>query len=334
MSHELDDTTGRYAIAYGGETPWHKHGQPLTLGMTLDQCIDAGCVGYEVIRVPAYAPGLDGAVREVENAFFNMRSDTGAILGTQTHTDRRVEVQPREIFKFVHDYVANDSRFKFEVIGAIRKGAQVWATASYNGIQQIAGQSHKSYLLARTGFDGSLATHLYMTTVCAVCANTLAMGWDKRAMVTVRHTTKFDSAVAARQLAAMAQAVESYKAIGDALAQANFAADATADFFKDMLAIPRDAKPDDISTRKQNQYADLARCYRTSVAEGCPQDSAWAALQAVTRYADHDRPTRGGNGNEDAARFDSSQFGSGALMKDKAMGLLLPLIRDKVPIAA
>lgn len=334
MSHELDDSTGRYAIAYGGETPWHKQGTPGKQEWTLDEWIDAARVGYEVIRVPAYAPGLDGAVRCVDNAYFNMRSDTGAILGTQTHTERRVEVQPREIFKFVHDYVSTDSRFKFEVIGAIRKGAQVWATASYNGDMQVAGQRHKSFLLARTGFDGSLATHLYPTSVCAVCANTLALGWDKRAMVTVRHTTKFDPKIAAKQLAAMAQAIDDYKAIGDALVQEAMARDAVANFFQDLLAIPRDAKPDDISTRKKNQYEELAQSYRTSVSEGCPDGTAWSALQAVTRYVDHDRGTRNANGDENAARFDSSQFGSGALLKDRAMGLLLPLIKDKVPVAA
>lgn len=333
MSHELDDSTGRYAIAYGGKTPWHKHGKPGKQEWTLDEWIDAAACGYDVIRVPAYAPDANGLLRPVDNAFFNMRSDTQAILGTQTHTERRVEVQPREIFHFVHDYVTTDPRFFFEVIGAIKGGAQVWATASYNSALTIAGQEHQAYLLARTGFDGSLATHLYMTTVCAVCANTLAMGWDKRAMVTIRHTTKFDPKAAAATLARMAQAVDQYKVIGDAMAQANMAKQEVGNFFLDLLNIDRNAKPDEISTRKKNQYEDLARCYSASVAEGCPEGTAWAALQSVTRYVDHERSTRGGD-SESAARFDSSQFGSGALVKERAMGLLLPLIKDRVPVAA
>lgn len=336
MSHELDDSTGDYAIAYAGETPWHRHGTPAQAGWTLDDWITNARVGYEVIRVPAYAPDASGALRVVDNAFFNMRSDTQAILGTQTHTERRVEVQPREIFHFIDSFVRSDPRFSMSVMGAIKQGAQVWATAAFNGAYDIGGDRHQAYLIGRTGFDGSLATHLYMTMVKAVCANTLALGWDKRAMVTVRHTTKFDAKAASAALARMAQAADAYKQVGDALAQHVMTQEAVKDFFLAVLDIPKDAKPDDISTRKTNQYADLARDYRQSVAEGCGDSTAWACLNAVTRYADHSRSTRGAddNGGEDAARFVSSQFGSGALLKDKAMGLLLPRIKDLVPIAA
>jgi hypothetical protein len=50
----------------------------------------------------------------------------------------------------------------------------------------------------------------------------------------------------------------------------------------------------------------------------------------VTRYVDHDRVIAKG----DEAKFASSQFGSGAAMKGKAMALLMPRIADKVPVAA
>jgi hypothetical protein len=44
-------------------------------------------------------------------------------------------------------------------------------------------------------------------------------------------------------------------------------------------------------------------------------------LQAITRYVDHDR-----NNDDTEGRL----FGSGAALKDKALGLLLPMIADKV----
>ena len=343
MAHELDFTTGQAAIAYAGETPWHKHGTAKPEGETwsLDQWIDAARVGYEVIRVPALAdmrgkdiPGKFDR-ETVEGAYFNVRSDTGAILGTQTHTDRRVEVQPREIFHFVHDYVSTDNRFSMEVMGAIKRGAQIWATARYNGDLSVAGERHNVFLLARTGFDGSLATHFQMTVVRAVCNNTLSAAFmDKRAMVTLRHTQKFDPRAAGAQLAAMAQSVDTFKAAGDALAQAEMAREDTAKLFKQLLDIPFDAKADDVSTRKMNQFRELSSCYSLSVAEGAPRDTGWAALQAVTRYVDHERSSRNGDDSGDDSRFVSAQFGSGAALKGKAMGLLMPLIKDKVPVLA
>jgi hypothetical protein len=71
-----------------------------------------------VERVPIHAPDLSGTLRPVNGAYINRRSDTGAILGTQTHTERRIEVQPFELAKFVHDYVSTDERFHMEVMGA------------------------------------------------------------------------------------------------------------------------------------------------------------------------------------------------------------------------
>ena len=60
----------------------------------------------------------------------------------------------------------------------------------------------------------------------------------------------------------------------------------------------------------------------------------WNALQAVTRYVDHERSVRGDDSVSDAEkRFVSSQFGSGENMKAQAMALLMPRIKDKVLVA-
>ena len=86
--------------------------------------------------------------------------------------------------------------------------------------------------------------------------------------------------------------------------------------------------------RKANQFQDLSKAYRTSVSEGAPQGSVWASLQAITRYADHDRSVKSGDLNENVARFNAAQFGTGDQFKGKAMELLLPLVKDRVLIDA
>ena len=59
----------------------------------------------------------------------------------------------------------------------------------------------------------------------------------------------------------------------------------------------------------------------------------WAALNAVTRWVDHNRTNETlENGVEKA--FLAAQFGSGSQIKAKAMGLLIPRIKDKVLLAA
>jgi phage/plasmid-like protein (TIGR03299 family) len=331
MAHDLDFSLGKAAIAFAGETPWHRHGQKAEEGWTLDQWIDAAGIGYTVERIQAFAGDV-----AVNGAYFNRRSDTGAILGTQTHTERRCEVQPREIAHFVHGFVATDDRFQLQVMGAIRGGVQVWATASFNGDMTVAGEKHRAYLLARTGFDGSLATYLQMTVIRAVCNNTLSAAFaDKRAMLTVRHSTRFDAKAAASRLAKLAQGVDAFKAVGDALAQNGMGKEEVNKFFRQLLGIPFDAKRKDVSTRKLNQFGDLSHAYGESVREGAADGSAWAALQAVTRYVDHDRTARGSeNEPDESKRFVSSQFGSGADLKGQAWNLLMPRIKDRVLIPA
>jgi len=91
-------------------------------------------------------------------------------------------------------------------------------------------------------------------------------------------------------------------------------------YFKRLLEIPFDAKAEDVSSRKMNQFGDLNRAYGQTVSEGAPAESAWAALQSVTRYVDHAKSTRGGS--EAESRLLSAQFGSGAAMKAEAVRLL------------
>jgi hypothetical protein len=156
---------------------------------------------------------------------------------------------------------------------------------------------------------------------------------DKRSEVRTRHNTRFDPEKVGAELAGIAQGFKTFKSMGDAMASHHMAKDDIAAFFKAALDIPFDAKKEDISTRKVNQYSDLSTAYGKSVSEGAPKETVWAALQAVTRYVDHERTTRGG-ASEDEARVLSSQYGSGSAFKSKALALLFPLVQDKVLIPA
>jgi len=221
------------------------------------------------------------------------------------------------------------------VAGSLDGGKRIWATAKFTGDISVAGESHTARVLMDTTFDTTGATNNQCSMTRTVCENTLRLSHaDKRAAIKTRHSAKFDAAKVGKELSQLAQGFATYKAVGDAMAKVEFAKDQVADFFKDCLDIPRAAKQDEVSTRKLNQYNDVAKAYKTSVTEGAPQGSVWAALQAITRYADHDRSVKSAGSSESVARFNSAQFGSGDALKGKAFNLLLPLVRDLVPIAA
>jgi hypothetical protein len=157
-----------------------------------------------------------------------------------------------------------------------------------------------------------------------VCQNTLRVALaDKRAVIRTRHNTKFNAAQVGKELAAVAQGFSQFKAMGDAMAQVHLSDMEVHEYFLTLLDLPKDAQRKDISARKQNQYSAIAKAYSTTLAEGAPNGSAWAALNAITRYVDHDRT----NGTDERV-LASSQFGSGDAMKAQAFNLLLPRVRD------
>ena len=49
MSHEIDNTAGRDAMAYIGQTPWHGLGQALTPNAPLETWQDEAGLNWEAI---------------------------------------------------------------------------------------------------------------------------------------------------------------------------------------------------------------------------------------------------------------------------------------------
>jgi phage/plasmid-like protein (TIGR03299 family) len=343
MSHNIDMTNGRANIAFLGSrnSVWHRLGQEMLPSMSIQDWAKAAGLDWTAIKVPAIAtlegPQFDHIepaqrFRVVDGRQHVVRSDNGHPLGYVS--DRYQPVQPAEVLDWFDRYIAVDDRFALDVAGSLHDGEVIWATATYRDGLDVAGSEHVARVLMTTTFDGSGSTINQGTMTRVVCNNTLNVATaDTRAVVRTRHNTKFDAARVGKELAQIAQGFASFKAMGEALAMNEMAAADVSDFFKACLDIPFDAKSTDVSTRKMNQFQGLNNAYRTTVAEGTQSGSAWAALNAITRYVDHDRSARGGS--EDA-RLVSAQFGSGAQMKAKAMGLLMPRISDRValPVAA
>ena len=349
MSANIDMSNNRANIAFLGSRSdiWHRMGEEMQPGQSIDAWAKAAGLGFSAVKVPAIAAlegvqfdHIDSSKRflPVANRAFVVRSDTGGVLGYvsgEGEAQGYQIVQPNDVLQWFERYISVDDRFKLDVAGSLDDGRRIWATALYNGGIDVAGEKHSARVLMSTTFDGSGATINQATMTRVVCQNTLRMAHaDGRAMIRTRHSTKFDAARVGRELSQLASGFAEFKKIGDAMAQVEMAKDQVSNFFKACLDIPFDAKREDISTRKSNQFADLNRAYRTSIQEGAPQGSVWAALQSITRYADHDRSVKSGDVGESVARFQSAQFGSGDALKGKAMGLLMPLIKDKVLINA
>lgn len=339
MAHNIDMTNNRANIAFLGSRNdiWHRLGQEMKDGMSIEEWAKAAGLEWTAIKVPAYAylsadvsdkakcEVIDGhRLMVVEGQKHIVRSDNGHALGYVS--DRYQPVQPSEILDWFRQYISVDDRFRLDVAGSLKQGEIIWATATFNGEMSVGGDKHVARLLMTTTYDGTGATINQGTMTRVVCNNTLDAALScKNAKIKTRHNTKFNAERVSNDLSNIAQSFKEFQKMGDAMATVQMAKDEVSRFFKAVLDIPFETKQDEISTRKLNQFYALNDAYKTTVAEGTKSGTAWCALNAVTRYVDHDKSTRSGD-SRDEARFLSSQFGSGSNMKEKAVELLKDLL--------
>jgi phage/plasmid-like protein (TIGR03299 family) len=336
MSANLDETLGFVALAFVGPRSkiWHGTGQSVDdivarLGrpLTREEWSEAAGSSFTVSATPVHYRDATGALRDYPDRFVNAREDTGAGLGLVS--TRYNLVQPVDAQNALWELIEIDPRFTMTTMGSLDGGKRIWAQATFAGEQTIGGSAHKVRLLASTTFNTTSPTRLQSCMECVVCQNTInvAMGEDAP-KINVRHSTKFDAAKAMKALASIAAGFAQYKQIGDALAGFIMPKEALSAFIRGVLDIPIDAEQKDVSTRKKNQRQSIIDALSTSCNEraikftgGAANIDAFTALQAITRYVDHDR---------DAGNTENRLFGSGAALKDKALGLLMPMIKDRV----
>jgi phage/plasmid-like protein (TIGR03299 family) len=349
MAHNLEIRDGKYSFAFTGDRDaiWHRLGQQLPADASRAEWIAASGFDYHVEKVPAIASLNGDAFNHLapEKRFvetdkrFLARQDNGHILGIAGEGYQ--PVQPADIWAWFENYITVDDRFHIDAAGVLSSGERLWMTARFNGDQTVAGDRHVARLLMSTSFDASQATRNEATMTRVVCQNTLrAAHMSAKALIKTRHNTRFDGKSVARELSQIASSFAEFKAMGDAMAQVELSRVQVQSFFAELLDIPADAKAADISTRKRNIAQELVGAYNVTKRErNTDRDDVWSALQAVTRYVDHDRSVRNAD-NEAIGRFDSGTFGSGDAMKGKALNMLLPMVdaslfrRDKVLIAA
>jgi phage/plasmid-like protein (TIGR03299 family) len=329
MAHDIDISTGRPAIAFRGPVDdiWHRLGTMKADGRDAHQwAADAG-LDWTAEKVPALADcsGLGNLPwhcrMKVDGSRFLVRSDNGHVLGHVS--DRYQPVQPADVLDWFDRYIACDDRFELDVAGALKSGEIIWATATYRDGMEVAGDRHIPRLLMTTTFDGTGSTINRATMTRVVCNNTLdcALADRQASIVRTRHSTKFDAARVGQELGRIARGFTAYKAMGEAMAGAKVTGEVVGRLFKHVLDIPFDCKKEDISARKLNQFDDLRAAYAATARE-TEANTAWAALNAVTRYVDHTKSCRGTGQDATGNRFHSAQFGTGAQMKAQAVAYL------------
>ena len=317
MSHDLDESTGKPAMAYVGERPWHGLGEALPPEQDIETWVKAARLDWGIEMLPVnYQMG--GRNHVMRDRFVLARSDTQAALSVVSG-DYRV-VQPKEVLEFYRDLV-EERQYQLETAGALDGGRKVWALARTGLVAGVAGNAADqlgAYVLLATSCDKSLATTIAFTSVRVVCQNTLSFAVhevkkESRRSIKVNHSRRFDADQIKQDLGLMDASWDKFKLQLTPMAGKAMSDSAAEEFFQSLFQSEKEMKEGTISDQKRKEVMQLMSFYRHAPGQNLPtaKNTLWGAVSAVTYYVDHIRTASGD-------RLDSAWFGAGATLKEKA----------------
>lgn len=318
MAHNLDQSTGKPAMAYVGKEPWHGLGEKLKPGESIETWVKAACLEWGILREPVRYL-FKNKIREMSDRQVLIRSDNGAPLSIVS--DSYCIFQPKEVVEFYRDLITG-SAFSLETAGALDEGRKVWGLARSNLTKNILDtkDSINAFLLLASSCDKSLATTVAFTSVRVVCNNTLdfAMseikGNTSKKCLKINHNLQFDADEVKSQLGLIDNSWGNFIKNVEILAKTTVEKNDVEKYFACLFL---SGKKDNEKISKnalveiQNLQSALVNCPGQNLPTA--KDTAWGLVNAVTYYVDHKRKS-----NNQSARLDSAWFGSGALLKDKA----------------
>jgi phage/plasmid-like protein (TIGR03299 family) len=319
MSHDLDYSTGEPAMAYVGEVPWHRLGERLQPGRSIDEWVKAARLDWKIQMVPVqYA--FEGRARVMPERFVLARDDTGSALSVVS-ADYQV-VQPSEVLEFYRDLVAQ-RHYTLETAGALDGGRKVWALAKAGLVANVGGNAADelgAYVLLATSCDRSIATTATFTSIRVVCQNTLGFAFNdlksnRRRHVKMDHTQKFDPFEVKEALGLVDGAWSDFMARVNPMASFGLNDTQALKYFESIFIPERTAlagKP--ISNAKAREVNQIMSLYKSARGQDLvtAKGTLWGAVNAVTHYTDHVRSAKS------VERIDSAWFGAGASLKESA----------------
>ncbi len=343
MAHNLathQDANGikRHSFYSLRKAGWHSLGQVVDLPLSDPGILNAAGLNWTADKVGLYRSDMV----PLKDNFAIVRSDNKETLGIVGKPYQ--PLQNEALFQFFRN-VGGASDYTVETAGALGNGSTVWALARIPDMELAKGEDFsQGYLLIRNSHDGSSTVTITPTMIRVVCQNTLRMAEGEALQrrrdhgrntlaggYRVRHTSGMLDALSdiskayeqtRRNYLATRQAFDALTSAP--LSENAFLAMMTAAFGKSTAGETDRAKA--IAQNRSDKVRSIlasGTCNVTGTA-----GTLWAGLNAITEYIDHERTTRGSDGDSDAEqRFASACFGgSGDKAKEAAWSAALALV--------
>lgn len=267
-----------------------------------------------------------GRLIEVPDMFAVVRDSDDAILGTVGKTFKIL--QPEDSFTLL-DSLVDSGDVRYHTAGSLKGGRVIWLLAKVGSFEVTRGDVIDKYMALFNAFDGSLMLRIIDTDVRVVCANTMeaALSAARGTGIAVKHTKNMEKRVreAREALEVVRASMAEERELFQAMARIKFS-DAAFDEFA-LKLVPNPVGEDAIATKAENQREKLVELFQAGVGQDIPgvRGTAWAALNAVTEYANFHRPSRGDD--KQAKRFESTMFGASRKLIATAQDELIQVVQ-------
>ncbi len=307
-------------------------------------------VGYHVSKRPNSYQLFDGSWKADPGSFALVRDDTEARLSTVGPD--YVVLQNMDVLDFFGK-VFGKYDVKMESVGTHTLGRVCWAQANIQALnfRLPGGDDNFAYAMLSNKHGGG-AIKFFPTSQRAVCKNThgIAMGRDGRRGISIRHTGDLKGKVGEAQklFGAALKRGQEFKEQAETLFHTPlevkpYAAGVLDTILKvseagqDLLALRKDPLTAAIEVteaekeleRRMKRFDGLLKhildAYESPAVGAAARGSAWGALNAVTRVADHvyGQPARGTSEEMSSRRLESILEGASAQLKEVAFSEVL-----------
>lgn len=337
MAHNLSiRKNGMAEMAYVGEKPWHRLGQEVPKGCSIDDMRKAAGLDWHAIATPVQYHNQDGLLLPYDTRRVIYRSDTSAPLGDVS--EKYQLVQPQQVLEIFRDMTESGGWY-IHTAGALRGGAKVWAMATNDALSKTVGGKYdrvKANMLCATSLDGSMRTTCKLVAERVVCENTwnIALA-EEGEQVVLSHRGVFDMSAIKESLGVAVYSFDAMIEQANAMADRAVGVDEAMHVLRELFGQPTDKElkpsmPDfefqrvmaQFGTGPKREQRSVGRAMALFGGEGLganlpnAKGTAWGLLQAVTQHIDHER------GRTDDTRMDSAWFGDGELVKGMAYSTL------------
>ena len=350
MAHELDMSNGRANMMYSKQVAhhnWHGLGKPVDDALTAEEAIVAAGLDWEVKLQKMYSYNMErnGAV-EVPDRFAVMRSDTSDIIGTVGKVF--TPLQNKECFSFMDSVAGPGKLVRYHTAGSLCGGSLIWLLAELTNLTTdiVPGHTVKPYMMLLDGKTGRQNLMMAPTSTVIVCANTRRMALAEAAQdqathgfVKLRHTKNIHNKVKLAQetLGLAVQSVERNIDLMKHLAKKQVNDAQWTELLNELVPVPELPEGKETSrgrTIAMKTHDKLTEYFEDGIGMDIPgvRGTGWGALNAITQYTTHDFAVKAGKKDDPqyARRrgerlFNSTLFGGGAKMNEKAVSLLVSL---------